>query len=410
MAFDVIVIGGGPSGMMASGIAGSRGRNTLLIEKNDRLGKKLYITGKGRCNITNSAEKDDFIMHITRNPKFLYSCFNNLFNDDLINFFSELGLRTKVERGGRVFPVSDKSSDVIKALEKHMQLNNVSIKLNTSVKSIDIQDGLAEGVVLESGERIKSSAVIIATGGLSYPLTGSTGDGYKFAKSAGHEITNLKPSLVPLVVKEEYIKEIQGLSLKNVAVRAVCDGKILFEEIGEMLFTHYGLSGPLILSASFYISERVFKNHRTFICIDLKPGLTDDELDKRILRDFDMNINKQFKNSLDDLLPKKIIPVIIKLSGIPENKPVNQISKEERRALIDLLKNMKFEILGTRPISEAIITSGGINIKEVNPRTMESKLAEGLYFAGEVLDVDAFTGGYNLQIAFSTGYTAGLNC
>lgn len=410
MTFDVIVIGGGPSGMMAAGIAGSRGRNALLIEKNDRLGKKLYITGKGRCNITNSAEKDDFILHITRNPKFLYSCFNNLFNDDLIDFFSELGLRTKVERGGRVFPVSDKSSDVIKALEKHMLLNNVSVKLNTAVKSIDIRDGKAEGVVLESGERIKSSAVIIATGGLSYPLTGSTGDGYKFAKSAGHEITNLRPSLVPLVVKEEYIKEIQGLSLKNVAVRAVCDGKILFEEIGEMLFTHYGLSGPLILSASFYISERVFKHHRTFICIDLKPGLTDDELDKRILRDFDININKQFKNSLDDLLPKKIIPVIIKLSGIPENKPVNQISKEERKGLIDLLKNMKFEILDTRPISEAIITSGGINIKEVNPRTMGSKLIEGLYFAGEVLDVDAFTGGYNLQIAFSTGYTAGLNC
>lgn len=410
MYYDVVVIGGGPAGMIAAGIAGSRGKRVLLVDKNEKLGKKLYITGKGRCNVTNSAEKEEFLTHITRNPKFLYSSFNNFFNNDLIDFLEGLGVKTKVERGGRVFPESDKSSDIIKALEKFLYSNNVDIKLNSKVESIVSKGSEIEGVKFEAGEKVDCSSVVISTGGLSYPLTGSTGDGYRFAESLGHKVTDLRPSLVPLLVKEDFIRDIQGLSLKNVAVKVLCCDKLLFEEVGEMLFTHYGLSGPLILSASFYISERLIKNQKIIIQIDLKPGLTYDELDRRLIRDFDMKINKQFKNSLDDLLPKKIIPVIIKLSGIPEDKPVNQISKDERKALIDLLKNLSFEITGTRPISEAIITSGGVNIKEINPKTMESKLVKGLFFAGEILDVDAFTGGYNLQIAFSTGYTAGLNC
>lgn len=410
MKYDVIVIGGGPAGMMAAGIAGSRRKKVLLVERNDKLGKKLFITGKGRCNLTNSAPKDDFIANVTRNPKFLYSSFNNFFNDDLIDFFNKLGLKTKVERGGRVFPLSDKSSDVIKALEKHLYNNNVNVKLNSRAKSVVAEENEIKGLELEDGSIINCSSLIIATGGLSYPLTGSTGDGYELAKKLGHHITDLIPSLVPLVVKEEFIKEIQGLSLKNVSVKAICDGKVLFEEIGEMLFTHYGLSGPLILSASFYISEKVNNNKKSIIEIDLKPGLSHEELDKRLLRDFDLYNNKYFKNSLDDLLPKKLIPVIIKLSGIPEDKQVNQISKEERKNIVNLLKALQFEVIGTRPISEAIVTSGGVNIKEVNPKTMESKLIKGLFFAGEILDVDAFTGGYNLQIAFSTGYTAGLNC
>jgi len=409
MKFDVVVIGGGPAGMMAAGVAGSKGKKVLLIEKNDKLGKKLFITGKGRCNLSNSADKEEFITHITRNSKFLFSAFNNFFNDDLVDFFNKLGLKTKVERGGRIFPLSDKSSDVIKALEKHLRNNNVAVRLGTKIKSIIAEKDEIKGLELEDGF-IYCSSVIIATGGLSYPLTGSTGDGYEFAKKLGHQITELRPSLVPLVVKEEFIKDIQGLSLRNVSVKAICDNKVLFEDIGEMLFTHYGLSGPLILSASFYISEKIYKNKQTYIMIDLKPGLTHEELDRRLLKDFELYKNKYYKNSLDDLLPKKLIPVIIKLSGIPEDRQVNQITREERRFIVNLLKGLSFEIIGTRPISEAIVTSGGVNIKEVNPKTMESKIVKGLYFAGEILDIDAFTGGYNLQIAFSTGYTAGLNC
>jgi len=409
MKYDVVVIGGGPAGMMAAGVSGSRGKKVLLLEKNDKLGKKLFITGKGRCNLSNTANKEEFLTHITRNPKFLFSAFNNFFNDDLVDFFNKLGLKTKVERGGRIFPLSDKSSDVIKALEKYLNNNNVEIRFNIKVKSVIAENNEIRGIELEDG-LIYCSSIIIATGGLSYPLTGSTGDGYRFAKELGHSITELRPSLVPLVVKEEYIKDIQGLSLKNVSVKAICDGKVLFEDIGEMLFTHYGLSGPLILSASFYISEKIYKNKQTFIVIDLKPGLTYEELDRRLLKDFDLYKNKYFKNSLDDLLPKKLIPVIIKLSGIPEDRQVNQITREERKMIVNLLKGFSFEIIGTRPISEAIVTSGGVDIKEVNPKTMESKIVKGLYFAGEILDVDAFTGGYNLQIAFSTGYTAGLNC
>ncbi|MDF2520785.1 MAG: aminoacetone oxidase family FAD-binding enzyme [Clostridia bacterium] len=409
MQYDVIVIGGGPAGILAAGAAGERGRRVLLIEKNEKLGKKLFITGKGRCNITNAAEMDEFMSHIPKNSKFLYSAFRGFSNTDIISMLNEMGLKTKVERGGRVFPESDKSSDVLKALQKFLDKNNVHVMLNTAVKDVIEKDGNIDGVLLQDGRYFHSESVIVCTGGVSYPQTGSTGDGLKFAKEAGHTITDLFPSLIPLVVKEDYIKELQGLSLKNVAITVLTDNKPIYNDFGEMLFTHYGLSGPIILSASFYISEQLRNNQNIRVSIDLKPALTEEELDKRVLKDFQEKINKNFKNSLDALLPQKLIPVIIKLSKIDETKEVNQISKDERKQLVSLLKNLEFNIAGTRPIVEAIVTSGGVSLKEVNPKTLESKLVRGLYFAGEVLDLDAFTGGYNLQIAFSTGYAAGSN-
>lgn len=409
MHYDVIVIGGGPAGIMAAGAAGARGRKVLLVEKNEKLGKKLFITGKGRCNITNAAEMDEFMSYIPKNSKFLYSAFRGLSNTDIISLLNELGLRTKVERGGRVFPESDKSSDVLKALLKYLDKNNVEIMLNTAVKKVETKDNRIDSVVLADGRSLSCDSVVICTGGISYPQTGSTGEGHKFAEAAGHTITELFPSLIPLIVKEDYIKELQGLSLKNVAIKVLVDNKAIYNDFGEMLFTHYGLTGPIILSASFYISEHLRKHQNIKVFIDLKPALAEEELDKRIIKDFQENINKSFKNSLNALLPQKLIPVIIKLSKIDENKEVNQISKEERKQLVSLLKNMEFNIAGTRPIAEAIVTSGGISLKEINPKTMESKLVEGLYFAGEVMDLDAFTGGFNLQIAFSTGYAAGSN-
>ena len=409
MHYDVIVIGGGPAGIMAAAAAGERGRSVLLLEKNEKLGKKLFITGKGRCNITNAAEMDEFMSNIPKNSKFLYSAFRALSNTDLVKILNEMGLKTKVERGGRVFPESDKSSDVLKALQKYLDKNKVEVRLNTAVKEIKAQDESIQKVILEDGRSIDCESVVVCTGGLSYPQTGSTGEGFEFAKSAGHTITDLFPSLIPLVVKEDFIKELQGLSLKNVAIKVKKEEKSIYEDFGEMLFTHYGLSGPIILSASFYISDHLRKKSNIKVAIDLKPALSEEELDKRVLKDFNENLNKQFKNSLDALLPQKIIPVIIKLSKIDENKEVNQISKEERKKLVGLLKNFEFTIVGTRPIAEAIVTSGGVSLKEINPKTMESKLIKGLYFAGEVMDLDAFTGGYNLQIAFSTGYAAGSN-
>ncbi len=409
MMYDVIVIGGGASGMIAAGTAGNKGKKVLLLEKNNKLGKKLYITGKGRCNITNMASMEEFLNNIPRNSKFLYSALYSFSNNDIISLLNALGLETKVERGGRVFPISDKSNDVIEAFQKYLKINNVSVRLNTRVILILCKNNSVIGVKLENGEIIKSTSIIIATGGLSYPMTGSDGDGYAFAKSLGHTVTDLSPSLVPLVVKEEYVKELLGLTLKNVTIKVESEGKILYKEFGEMLFTHFGLSGPLILSASFFVSKLIKKGEKVYITIDLKPYMEYDELDKRILRDFELSATKQFKNSLDNLLPKKIIPVIVKLSGISEQKPVNQITKEERKTLLYLLKNFKFEIIDTRPISEAIVTSGGVSVVEINPKTMESKLLKGLFFAGEIIDVDAFTGGFNLQIAFSTGYTAGIN-
>jgi len=409
LKYDVVVLGGGPAGMMAAGTAASIGKRTLLVEKNEKLGKKLFITGKGRCNVTNFADFDEFMKNIPKNPKFFYSSFNNFSNYDLIELLKSLGLKTKVERGGRVFPETDKSSDVIKALERHLSKHNVEVKLKSKLLNIRQEDGAISGVLLDSGQIVECSSVIICTGGISYPQTGSTGDGYEIAKRAGHSICELMPSLVPLLTKEAFIKDLQGLSLKNVSIKASADGKLVYEDFGEMLFTHYGLSGPIILSASFYVSEYLRKKKGIKIDIDLKPALSEEELDKRIIRDFEKNTNKQFKNSLDELLPKKLIPVIIALSGIDESKEVHQISKLERKVLVKLLKGFNVTISGTRPIEEAIVTSGGINLKEINPKTMESKLVKGLYFAGEVIDLDAFTGGFNLQIAFSTGYAAGLN-
>lgn len=409
MEYDVIVIGGGASGMIAAGTAGSMGKKVLLLEKNEKLGKKVYITGKGRCNITNTASLDEFLKNVSRNHKFLYSALNNFSNEDTVSLLNSLGLKTKVERGNRVYPASDKSSDVIKHFEKYMKQNGVDIKFKAKVTSILREENNIIGVKLYDDTVISSKSVIIATGGLSYPITGSDGDGYKFAETLGHKVTQLSPSLVPLEVKEEYIKDLQGLSLKNVTITLKSDDKVLYKDFGEMLFTHFGLSGPLILSVSYYAVEALNKGRKAYITIDLKPYMSNEELNKRLLKDFDLFINKQFKNSLNDLLPQKMISTIINLSGIPETKPVNQISKEEREGLIHVLKNLSFEITKPRPISEAIITAGGISVNEINPKTMESKLIKGLYFAGEVIDVHGFTGGYNLQIAFSTGYTAGQN-
>lgn len=409
LGYDVVVLGGGPAGMIAAGTAASMGKKTLIIEKNEKLGKKLFITGKGRCNITNSAGFDEFMKNIPKNSKFFYSSFNSFSNNDLVELLKTLGLKTKVERGGRVFPESDKSSDVIKALEKYLKMYKVEVKLNSKVLGIKQDNGSVNRVLLDNEQFIECSSVIICTGGVSYPQTGSTGDGYTIARKSGHSINELMPSLVPLVAKEAFIKDLQGLSLKNVAIKAIADGKQVYEDFGEMLFTHYGLSGPIVLSASFYVSEYLRKNKEIKIAIDLKPALSEEELDKRIIRDFEKNTNKKFKNSLDELLPQKLISVIIALSGVEESKEVHQITKEERKNLVKLLKTFTVTIAGTRPIEEAIVTSGGINLKEINPKTMESKLIKGLFFAGEVIDLDAFTGGFNLQIAFSTGYVAGMN-
>ena len=409
MKYDVVVIGGGPAGIMAAGTSASMGKKTMLAEKNEKLGKKLYITGKGRCNLTNSADFDEFMRNIPKNSKFFYSSFKSFSNYDLIALLNSFGLKTKVERGGSVFPESDKSSDVIKALERYLKNNNVSIKLKSLLTDIVTEEGAVRGVVLDHKKVVECGSAVICTGGLSYPQTGSTGDGYEIAKRAGHSISGLIPSLVPLVSNDAFINDLQGLSLKNVAIKAIVDEKTVYEDFGEMLFTHYGLSGPVILSASYYISDSLRKRKSARISIDLKPALSEENLDKRLIRDFEKSINRQFNNSLNELLPKKLIPVIIALSGIEESKAVHQITRAERKALIKLLKDFSVEVSGTRPIEEAIVTSGGISLKEINPKTMESKIIKGLYFAGELIDLDAFTGGFNLQIAFSTGYTAGFH-
>lgn len=405
MKEKICIVGAGPAGIIAAGFAGSRGKDVTLIEKNERIGKKLFITGKGRCNITNDAPIEDFFDNVMKNKNFLYSGFYSFTNKDIIDLLESYGLKIKVERGNRVFPASDKSSDVIKALQKFLLDNKVNILLNTSVISIDIKD--EKFIVKTNNSEMIFDKVVIATGGKTYPTTGSTGDGYIFAEKFGHNITKIRPSLVPIEVNEGWIKELQGLSLKNVKLSAYAKKKLLYEEFGEMIFTHYGISGPIVLSMSNYLYRYV--NDGIRFLIDLKPALDNKKLDDRILRDFELNNNKKIKNALDDLLPQKLIPTIIYLSDIDPEKIVNQITKEERLSLLNVIKGLQFTFKSFRPIEEGIVTSGGVSTKEINPSTMESKLVQGLYFAGEVIDVDALTGGYNLQIAYSTGYLAGNN-
>lgn len=405
---NVIVVGGGAAGMMAAVFAARNGQNVQLLEKNEKLGKKLFITGKGRCNITNAADIDDLFTAVISNPKFLYSGFYSFTNQQVIDFFEELGVKTKVERGERVFPVSDHSSDVIAAFSRELKSLGVSVSLHTEVKELLCEQDKVCGVLLTNGKKMKADAVIVATGGISYPSTGSTGDGYRFARETGHRVTELLPSLVPMEVRQWYAKELQGLSLRNIEIRITDGKKKLYEEFGEMLFTHYGVTGPVILSASSVVGKTLRKKELT-LHIDLKPALSEEQLDKRILREFDANHNKQYKNSIDSLFPAKLKPVMIELSEIEPEKKVNEITKEERQRLVHLIKDFTMTLTGLRGYNEAIITKGGVSVKEIDPGTMESKIIKGLYFAGEVLDLDAVTGGYNLQIAWSTGYLAGIN-
>lgn len=408
MKDKVIVIGGGPAGMLAAGFAGSRKKDVHLYEKNEKLGKKLFITGKGRCNFTNASDIETIIENIKRNPYFLYSSLYNFTNTDLVDFFESLGVSSKVERGNRVFPKSDKSNDIIKALDKFMVGNKVNIHLNKDIDKILIDDKKSiKGIALSTGEIFEANKVILATGGLSYPRTGSTGHGLTMVKKIGHNIIQPLPSLVPIVVNKQWVKDLQGLSLRNVEISLYRKNILVKKEFGEMVFTHYGISGPTILT----LSADMIPDYKQYsISINLKPALTEEQLDLRLQRDFKKNVRKQYKNSLNDLLPAKLIPVIIKLSKINEDKFIHQITKEERIGLVKLIQNLYFKVDDLRPIDEAIISAGGVDTKEINPSTMESKLIKGLFFAGEIIDVDALTGGYNLQIAFSTGYSAGMNC
>lgn len=403
----VIIVGGGAAGMMAAIFAARNGHQVSIYEKNEKLGKKLFITGKGRCNITNAGDMDTLFESVMSNRKFLYSGFYSFSNQDVITFFEQLGCKTKIERGNRVFPVSDKSSDVIGAMKQELHRLGVEVHYNCTVESLWIEEEKLAGIYIKGEKKpIGADKVIVATGGLSYPATGSTGDGYEFAKKIGHSVKELFPSLVPLEIEEDYVKELQGVSLKNVRVSIKADKKEIYNEFGEMLFTHYGVSGPVILSSSPYVIPYLNKKEMV-LTINLKPALTEEQLDTRVLRDFLEVQNKQFKNSLDHLLPKKMIPVIISLSGIHPEKKIHDITKEERKNLVYLLQNLEFHIKGTRDFKEAIITKGGVQVKEINPATMESKKVAGVYFIGEVLDLDALTGGFNLQIAWSTGFLAG---
>lgn len=405
----VLVIGGGAAGMMAAVFAARGGREVHVFEKNEKLGKKLFITGKGRCNITNAGDMDTLFTSVVSNPKFLYSAFYGFTNEQTITFFEELGVPVKIERGNRVFPVSDHSSDVIGALSREMNRLGVEVHLHAEAEKIltDRENPeLIRGIRLKNGKEVAGDACIVATGGISYPSTGSTGDGLRFAEELGLKVTELFPALVPMEVKERYAKELQGLSLRNVTA-AIYDGKKkLYEEFGEMLFTHYGVSGPIIISASSSVGKNL-KEKELRLCIDLKPALTQEQLDQRILRDFEENRNKQFKNSVDRLFPAKLKPIMIELSGISPEKKVNEISKEDRIRFVKLIKEFPMTLTGLRSYKEAIITKGGVSVKEIDPGTMESKKIKGLYFIGEVLDLDALTGGFNLQIAWSTAAAAG---
>lgn len=429
----VVIIGGGPAGMMSAITAAERGNNVILFEKMKTLGRKLLITGKGRCNITSSIDIKDFIQNVPGNGKFLYSSFQNYTNRDIIDFLNKQGVKVKEERGNRMFPVSDKSKSVLDAFINKLNELKVDIRVNSRVTKIEVQDGKLVGIRYNNNILEKADKIIIATGGLSYPATGSTGDGYKIVQELGHNITKIKPSLVPIIVADKNIetqesikkskyrdsinlcKELQGLTLKNVSIKIINNDnkKIIYEDFGEMIFTHFGVSGPIILSGSAHLLryknvEELFNKGSIKLIIDLKPALTYEKLDSRVLRDFNAEKNKLFRNALDNLLPKKLIEPVIELSGINENKRVNEITKEERKEIIKILKEFTITLKAFRSIDDAIITAGGVDIKQINPKTMESKLVKGLFFAGEIIDVDAYTGGFNLQIAYSTGYTAGL--
>ncbi len=417
----IVVIGGGAAGMMAAVGAAGQGALVTLLEQNEKTGKKIYITGKGRCNLTNACSREEFFNNIVSNGKFLYSAFNCMDNQSVINFFEKAGCRLKTERGERVFPMSDHSSDVIAALNRQMEKRGVKVWLHSPVSEILMENNNGDeekeraalksrvlGVKLKNGTVVDADGVIVATGGMSYEATGASGDGYRLAEKAGHSIKELKPALAPFTIKESWCTEMQGLSLKNVSVVIKNGKKKIYEGFGEMLFTHFGVSGPLILSASSYYAKK-YNGMQVELLIDLKPALTREQLDKRLLRDFDEIKNRQFKNALDGLLPSKMVPVIIRLSGISPQKQVNEITRAERGRIIECLKALTLTVTGTRDFKEAIITQGGVHVKEINPSTMESKLVKGLYFAGEVLDLDALTGGFNLQIAWSTGYLAGTS-
>lgn len=405
----VLIVGGGAAGMFASIFAARNGNEVHVFEKNEKLGKKLFITGKGRCNLTNACDMETLFTNMVSNEKFMYSSFYGFTNQDVMEFFETAGLAIKTERGNRVFPQSDHSSDVIKTLEKEMKRQGVQVHLYTKVVNVISENGRFTSLKLADGSCIQGDACIIATGGLSYQSTGSTGDGYAFAEAMGHTVTELSPSLVPMEVKEDFVPQLMGLSLRNVQAGIYDGKKELYSEFGEMLFTHFGVSGPLMISASAYVGKRLGKGKELKLVIDLKPALTEEQLDARVLREFESNHNKQFKNAISGLFPAKLIPVMIALSDIDPEKKVNVISREERLEFVHLIKNFELTLTKLRDYKEAIITRGGVKVKEVNPSTMESKLVSGLYFAGEVLDLDALTGGFNLQIAWSTGYAAGSN-
>ena len=404
MESDVVVIGGGPAGLICAATAAGKGKRVILFDENKLLARKLRITGKGRCNVTNSADISDFINMVCSNSSFMYSAFYTFTNTDVIELFERLGVPLKEERGGRIFPKSDSARDIAEALIRYVKSSGVVIK-NDRVTEIKTEDSSVCGVETEASGFVPSHSVVIATGGMSYPLTGSTGDGFRFAESAGHRIIKPKASLVPLVTDEDFVSDLQGLSLKNVEIKIFSGSKLVYTDFGEMMFTHFGVTGPVILSASSNIYFE--KNSRFLLSIDLKPALTSEQLDKRLLRDFEKYINKDFSNALRDMLPSKLIPTVIRLSGIEPHTKVNQINKNQRTELCRIIKNFNLTIIGARPIEEAIITRGGVDVRQINPSTMESKVVNNLYFAGEVIDVDAYTGGYNLQIAFSTGYLAG---
>jgi len=407
----VIVVGGGAAGMFAAIAAAKNGHQVTLYEKNEKLGKKIFITGKGRCNITNAADMEELFDAVVTNSKFLYSSFYGYTNQNVIDFFEDAGVPVKIERGNRVFPISDHSSDVIRALGREMKKVGVKVCLNTEVKSVEAEKDKFNKVVLKDTTTQTADACIVATGGLSYRSTGSTGDGFRFAENVGHKVTQCFPSLVPMETKEPWICELQGLSLRNVEAKILDGKKELYKDFGEMLFTHFGVSGPLIISASSYVGKKFMDKNgqkkELTLEIDLKPALTEEQLDQRVLRDFEENHNRQFKNAITKLFPTKLIPVMLELGGIDPEKKVNSIEKEERKQFVHLIKHFRMTLTGLRDYPEAIITKGGVNVKEIDPGTMESKLVKGLYFAGEVLDLDALTGGFNLQIAWSTGYAAG---